>query len=61
MAKIKIEDLTKGIRITEEELKQIRGGWSPQLPTPGDEPKAPAAGDSSESEQPAAEKSEIPE
>ena len=26
MAKIKIKDLSKGIKITEEELKQVRGG-----------------------------------
>jgi hypothetical protein len=26
MAKIKIKDLSKGVKITEEELKQVRGG-----------------------------------
>ena len=26
MARIKIKDLTKGIKVTEEELKQVRGG-----------------------------------
>jgi hypothetical protein len=29
MAKIKIKDLSKGIKVTEEELKQVRGGWLP--------------------------------
>jgi natural product precursor len=29
MAKIKIKDLSKGIKITEEELKQVRGGFTP--------------------------------
>ena len=39
MTKIKIKDLTKGIKVTEEELKQIRGGLvkkplPPGYPTP---------------------------
>jgi len=29
MAKIKIKDLSKGMKVTEEELKQVRGGWLP--------------------------------
>jgi len=32
MAKIKIKDLTKGVKVTEEELKQIRGGYKPLPP-----------------------------
>jgi hypothetical protein len=60
MAKIKIEDLTKGIKITEEELKQIRGGWSPQMPQPAGEPKAPAAEGGPEDRQPAKEKPDGP-
>jgi len=28
MAKIKIKDLSKGVKITEEELKQVRGGFT---------------------------------
>jgi len=34
MAKIKIKDLTKGVKVTEEELKQIRGGFTPKKPWP---------------------------
>jgi len=31
MAKIKIKDLTKGMKITEEELEKVRGGiWAKQ-------------------------------
>lgn len=30
MAKIKIKDLSKGVKITEEELKQVRGGFTPK-------------------------------
>ena len=34
MAKIKIKDLTKGMKITEEELEKVRGGIWTKEPRP---------------------------
>ena len=43
MAKIKIKDLSKGMKVTEEELKQVRGGFPswPPIPIERKRPRTP--------------------